>query len=64
MDSLIDLLNEYREYVVGAMGLIVLLVMLNIILKRPTREEKEHQKRFDSLKAQSKDRYRDLRPLR
>jgi hypothetical protein len=61
MDVVVDFLNEYRLYVYGAMGLLVTMVIFKTILNRPTKEEREHKARFESLKERHKDRYRHLR---
>jgi len=60
----LELLKEYRTYVVAAIGILVGLLVLRFFLNRPSRTELEHQKRFEGLKGQSKDRYRETRPLK
>lgn len=65
MERAIELLSEYwLEAMVGGVFLAILLVILWLWLQKPTREELEHERRFQELKEKSKDTYSRLRPLK
>ncbi len=52
------------EYVgLGVVGLVVLVVLWRW-LNRPGREELEHERRYQELKEHSRDKYKNLRPLK
>ncbi len=65
------MLEEARSFLDGHIGYLVLgvmgIVVLGLVwkwLNRPGREELEHQRRFQDLKDKSRDRYKNLRPLK
>jgi hypothetical protein len=64
MEEFMDLFNEYKSYIILAAGIILGLIVLRIILNRPSKRDKEHQARIDVLKEKHKDRYKDVRRLR
>jgi len=59
-----DLFNEYKSYLFLAGGIALALIVLRIILNRPSKRDKEHQARMNVLKEKHKDRYKDVRRLR
>lgn len=64
MESLIDLISQHWLYLIAGACLVILLAILWLWLQRPTKEEIDHQRRFEELKEKSKDTYRRLRPLK
>ncbi len=64
MEKILELLGEYRVYVVASIIILVGLFALRFLLNRPSQTELDHEKRLEQLKGQSKDRYRETRPLK
>jgi cbb3-type cytochrome oxidase subunit 3 len=65
VDRAIEFLSHHwLEATVGGVLFAIVLAVLWFWLQRPTKEEMEHERRFQELKEKSKDTYRRLRPLK
>ena len=58
IDHFLSIVSEHPVYLLLALGICAALLLLKILLNRPSRREREHARRLHQLKETHKDRYR------